>query len=198
VTRTLRAALTIGLLALSGATHAKPVVTFKIDHYEVTGNTVTEIQRSIGKRTPIRSGTKFYGGVTRWKLDTTYKAREMASGGCAVIEPVVYLDVQVLLPKLVPGPRITRPVLAEWDRFLGALRAHEQLHALNGLHTARTLEQRMTNLKTAFNCQKMRDMLTEASQALIKNINQRDIDMDRETNHGETQGAYLNTEIDRR
>ena len=176
--------------------NAKPVTDFELKHYEVTGNTIAEIKRSMAKNSPIRTGNKGFGGVTVWSLDTTYTTVETPDGGCEVRDPKVFLKIKIMLPKLRPGPRLSRRAMAEWERFLGALRAHEMLHAKNGLYTAETIEKRMTNLRTKVSCPRTKEVLNQGSQVLISNITQRDRDMDRDTRHGETQGAYLDERVD--
>lgn len=185
------------MLLASHQAKAKPVTDFELQHYEVTGSTIAEIKRSMAKKSPIRTGNKGFGGVTVWSLDTTYTTVETPDGGCEVRDPKVFLKVKIVLPKLRPGPRLSRQARAEWERFLGALRAHEMLHAKNGLYTAETIEKRMTNLRTKVSCHRTKEVLNQGSQALISNITQRDRDMDRDTRHGETQGAYLDERVDR-
>ena len=114
-----------------------------------------------------------------------------------MLEPKVHLEIKVTLPRLRPGNRISRQAYAEWNRFLGALRAHEKLHALNGKFTAETLEKRMLNLTTGFNCEKTKEMLDKSSRVLINQISQRDVALDRQTVHGRSQGAFLNIAVDR-
>jgi predicted secreted Zn-dependent protease len=118
-----------------------------------------------------------------------------AADGCKVINPVVYLSVQVTLPKLIPGINTTPAVLQEWERFLGALRAHELQHAVSGQHTARKVEQRLSNLQTRYSCERTKAMLTESTAALIHDSNRFDVELDKRTKHGLTQGAYLRDEV---
>lgn len=187
--------LLTGLL-VPAISSAEPIVTFRLEHYEVTGNTVAEIQKSVLARTPVRSASGVYGGATRWHLETSYRTEPLPGGRCAVLDPKVFLEIKVTLPRLKPGTRITRQAYAEWNRFLGALRAHEKLHALNGKFTAETLERRMANLTTGFDCQRTKEVLDKSSRALIDQISQRDVELDRRTVHGRSQGAFLNMAVD--
>lgn len=188
--------LLAGVLLVPGLSSAEPVVTFRIEHYEVTGNTVAEIQQSVLARTPVRSANGVFGGATRWNLETSYRTEPLPGGRCAVLDPKVFLEIRVTLPRLRPGSKITREAFAEWNRFLGALRAHEKLHALNGKFTAETLDRRMVNLTTAFDCQRTKEVLDKSSRALIDQISQRDVELDRKTVHGRSQGAFLNMAVD--
>lgn len=176
---------------------AKPITNFEIQHYPVTGNSIAEIQNSINTNTPVNSGGGKFGGATVWALETEYGTRTTPDGGCSIVEPIVRLNIKVVLPKLVPGSKLSEAGRREWVRFLGALRAHELLHAKNGLYTATTLEKKMTNLRTKVSCERTKEVLNRGSNALIENITQRDRDMDKQTVHGKTQGAYLDIRVDK-
>ncbi len=66
----------------------EPVVNFKVEHYWVTGRSVQEIQASISENAPTRNGDTFFAGATVWNLDSSYDYVPLASGGCAISNPV--------------------------------------------------------------------------------------------------------------
>lgn len=154
-----------------------------------------DIQNSVRANTPIREGDTVYGGATQWKIDTRFTMSSTPTGGCKVEDAVVYLNIFITLPKLQEMPGTRPNVLAEWERFLGALRAHELVHAQNGRYTANTLLKKMTGLKTPMSCSLTREAIETATSSLIERIGARDIVYDKQTQHGATQGAKLNLKI---
>lgn len=100
------------------------------------------------------------------------------------------LDSTIVLPRLIQGGQ-SPIVLAEWERYIGALRAHEQLHANNGKFTAETLASRLYAFKSNLPCPQMRARLDEAVDRLIQNMGAWDQRLDAETQHGKSQGAFL-------
>lgn len=184
------------LMALSPGISASPapIVTFKIQHYEVAGQTVAEIKSSMFRNTPVRGLSGNFGAVTVNSFSTTYNLMPTASGGCEVRNPVVALDSVVTLPRLVIGNQ-TRVVLVEWQRFIGALRAHEMLHAKNGLNIAQTILTRLSTIQTRMPCNQVSVNLNNAIQVLMNNMSEFDRQLDSKTNHGESQGAVLNTNV---
>lgn len=172
-----------------------PVVNFRLEHYPVTGRTLPEIQASIGQNAPSQNGDTYYAGTTVWRLGSTYDFMTLANGGCALTNPQVTVNITISLPTLQNDQQRSLAVLREWNRFYTGLRAHEMLHAANGKRTAQILLNRLSGVRTELPCDRLRVVVSDATQALIKQLGQYDTDLDRQTNHGATQGAALDLNI---
>ncbi len=168
----------------------EPVINFQIRHYEVAGMTTAEISQSVFQNTPVGMDGGRFAAVTHNRFSTSYSAVATTQGGCEVKNARVVLDSTILLPRLVESGQSAR-VLAEWNRYIGALRAHEQLHASNGKFTAETLATRLFAFKSHLPCQQMRVKLDQAVDRLIQNMGDWDRRLDSETQHGKSQGVYL-------
>lgn len=168
----------------------EPVINFQIRHYDVSGMTTAEISQSVFKNTPVRINGGRFGAVTHNRFSTSYSAVSTSTGGCEVKNARVVLDSTIVLPRLVQGGHSPN-VMAEWERYIGALRAHEQLHANNGKYTAETLASRLYAFKSNLPCTQMRSRLDEAVDRLIQNMGEWDRRLDAETQHGKSQGAFL-------
>lgn len=188
--------LSRGLLVFTMATASaaqagpEPTINFKIQHYSVSGSTTAEISNSVFKNTPVSMGGNRFGAVTHNQFQTGYSTVPTASGGCEVKNARITLNSTIVLPSLIQGGQ-SPAVLAEWERYIGALRAHEQMHANNGKYTAQTLANRLYDFSTKFPCQEMRVKLDQAIDRLINNMGVWDQNLDAQTEHGKTQGAYL-------
>lgn len=186
----------IALVLPSGYASAnpQPIVKFDLQYYPVDGETIIDINTSMFSRTPIRTAGGPFAAVTESGIRATYDLLNEADGGCSVRNPVVHLETKMILPKLSPGQR--RPnVNAEWTRFIGALRAHELMHAQNGLAISKTVLKRITGFRTSLSCAETSGRLNAAIQQLIGKMNEYDKHLDKTTNHGETQGTKLNIRI---
>lgn len=181
-------------LALAAAPAAysqpEPIINFQVQHYQVSGRTTAEISASVFHNTPVRMNGGKFGAVTRNEFNTGYSAVATSRGGCEVKNARVILNSTVVLPKLVVNGQ-SRVVLAEFERYLGALRAHEKMHANNGKHTAETVLARLYSFKADMPCREMRVRLDRAVEQLIKNMGIWDQQLDAQTEHGKSQGAYL-------
>lgn len=184
------------LLALSVAwtsavqASPQPMINFNIQHYSVSGSTTAEISASVFRNTPVVIDGSRFGAVTHNQFQTGYSAVSTASGGCEVKNARIMLNSTIVLPNLVKNGQ-TPAVLAEWERYIGALRAHEQMHANNGKYTAETLISRLYNFKAEIPCQVMKARLDQAVDRLINNMGTWDQQLDAQTEHGKSQGAYL-------
>ncbi|MFL1449387.1 DUF922 domain-containing protein [Pseudomonas tritici] len=167
-----------------------PTINFNVQHYRVTGSTSMAIRASVFDNTPVKMQGGRYGAVTRNEFNTGYSVVATYLGGCEVRNARVVLNSTVVLPQLVRDGQ-SAVVMAEWERYLGALRAHEQMHANNGKHTAETVLGRLYNFKANMSCPDMRAKLDAAVGLLIQNMGEWDRRLDAQTEHGKTQGAYL-------
>lgn len=192
--RTELARLTIGAIlafatcAASGAT--SPYVDSRVVTYPVFGETIADIQRSIAGSAPSRSGDAYYAGVTKWSLTANYDLIP-TENGCLLDNGEVYLRLRIHLPALSQKPR-SAAVEREWRRFFNALNAHEALHAQNAHRAAVTLFAKINGTRTDVTCSRARVIAEQATQTLIERISAYDKDLDAQTRHGATQGAYLN------
>jgi len=187
--RRLLASLTVVMSAPLLAS-PQPTINFQLEHYLVSGASTDELERSIFESTPVFISGRRYGAVTKNEFATSYAAVGTSEGGCEVRNVKVLLNSTVILPKLAPG-RYSGALLAEWQRYIGALTAHEMQHANNGKYTAETLAKRLYNFKAPIPCSQMKPKLDQALDRLVKNMGHWDLELDRQTAHGATQGATL-------
>lgn len=178
----------------ASAETSRPKVTFQISYYPVFGRSIAEISNSIGQNTPSKDGDVFYAGVTVWDLSSSY---EMVGTpvGCALANSQVFLNTTIHLPQLAEPGRVSDGVRNEWARFSNALKTHEMMHAKNAYRAASTLLGKINNLTTSVQCDRARVIIQDGTDALIKRITKFDRDLDNETDHGRTQGAFLNLGI---
>lgn len=187
-----RGLIIAALLSGTSAAHAQPepTIDFGISYYDVEGATTAEIRSSVFRNTPIRIKGSPYGAITANRFTTGYSSVGTSSGGCEVKNVRVFLESKITLPRLVINGQ-SGPVLAEWERYIGALRAHEMMHANNGKYTAQTVAGRLYNFKAQMPCSQLRTKLDAAVNQLIHNMGVWDQQLDAQTEHGKSQGAFL-------
>lgn len=169
----------------------RPIVDFQVTYYPVTGQTIPEIQKSIGQNTPSKEGEYYYAGVTIWDLSSNYDLVDTADG-CAVRNSQVYLNTTIHLPRLAEQRHISQGVRSEWSRFSNALKTHEMLHAKNAYRAASTLLGKISRVNTSVPCVRAKTIIQDGTDALIRNITEFDRQLDVKTQHGKSQGAFLN------
>lgn len=168
----------------------EPSIDFSVRYYDVTGSTTDQIRASVFHNTPIRINGSPYGAVTENHFDRAYSAVTTSAGACEVKNVRVHLISRITLPRLVQNGQ-SEAVLSEWQRYIGALRAHEMMHAQNGRYTAETIASRLFSVKSAMPCPQMQQLLNAAVEQLIENMGKWDEQLDAKTEHGRSQGAFL-------
>lgn len=106
-----------------------------------------------------KNGPNGFWGFTEWYVRW--------SGSCKVSVTVDYT-----MPKLDTSQNIPRDVKAKFDVFYAKLLKHEKNHGLHGITAAREIE--------ADKCKN--------SHAIIKKFNRKDLDYDKRTRHGRSEG----------
>ena len=125
--------------------------------YNVSGDDLAEIERQMNWQGP--RGHWAYTR-TRWHWDDDCN---------------VTFSARITLPKLVSRHRLDADELAEWDRMIAVLKAHEMNHVKIGQGWAGAIK--------AANCQNI--------AAIDRESRGKDSAYDRRTGHGRTEGVYL-------
>jgi predicted secreted Zn-dependent protease len=79
----------------------------------------------------------------------------------------------------------------EWDRFIGALWVHERGHAEHGIRAANDIKAKLEGLPPEANCEAAGARANAAAQEILAQYAGIDVDYDRQTEGGKTQGASL-------
>lgn len=184
------------LLALAPlAQAAEPVgATVREQHYLVFGRTIDAIQRSIAERTPVRNAWGAFAGNTKTHYKATYRLVPVGQSGCALTNAAVRAESVVTLPQLAPGT-LPPAVAAEWRRYYLALRSHEYLHVASAREAARITQQWLAGLEIGGPCHAARPRVRAAIEVQIRSLDERDRQLDAVTDHGRSQGAWLDAKV---
>ncbi len=154
--------------------------------YEVFGSTAAELRGSMRERGPLEEERR-WDGYTYWSIDWEYRYAPQ-SGSCEITEASVAFSVRVVLPVWRPTPEVPAPLRRHWERFVAALRVHEDGHVRIGADAARTVLARIGRL-TAPSCDGMADRANRIGHQTLDEFRARQRTYDADTGHGRTQGA---------
>lgn len=145
-------------------------------YYTVNGATERELSREIQLK-----GPQEYAAYTGWEVSWTWPG--YGSLLCDVSSPIVDAEVTVTFPRWDPPVNAPPELIVKWAGFSQALAVHEQGHVDNVYGSLPRIEAAIENA----------DCLTAeaAAQAIIQEMNQFDLDYDRDTGHGRSQGAVF-------
>jgi len=177
------------LLALAAArVRAEVHEALDYDHYEaraVPGHAVSE---ALNEASPFRPDGEVYHSATAWYLDWQVRPEPTTDGRCEVGEVRVALHGQMTLPRLLGG---TAAQQQRFENYLSRLREHELGHYEIGREAARQLEKEFYALKPAKNCAELQKEAREAGALLMPRYEAMGDAYDEQTQHGRTQGAWL-------
>ena len=171
----------VGAPGAASSAYAPPAEV-KVDYYEVQGGDYHSVLRS------LLSGREF-AGRTDWKLSYRYE-KGMDAGGCKVRSVTTKLELGMSLPRWMPPPGAPADLIGRWERFMAALRMHENGHVQN----ARQLEgeaKRALSALSSSNCGALDAALRARFDQMLEQGRARDRDYDERTGHGKAQDAVF-------
>lgn len=166
--------------ALATFTHAAAQV--QVDYYDVQGRDFNSLLAALNAR------GEFHGRAD-WKLAYTYRSRAGA-GKCGVESVRTTLELRLTLPRWTPPPGTAPDLPGRWERYLAALRTHEEGHLDNGRSFETALNAAFAGM-SAPDCAALDAALREHYGRLLEQYRARDVDYDRRTGHGRAQGAWF-------
>jgi predicted secreted Zn-dependent protease len=156
--------------------------------YAVSGDNASELRSDLDrKRPPSPDGRRFDANVL-WSLTWSFHF-DLQSRACALTDATVDLQMLVRLPVLAAGAAPSQAVRERWEDFALLLETHEAGHVDTYFDGARRLQDAFADVQPAASCDELRAVLADVGAAAIEAIRAADIEYDRLTDHGRTQGA---------
>lgn len=154
--------------------------------YDVRGLTRQEIMRSLSEeaRRNVRGG---FRGYHQWQI--SWQFRYAASGaGCEITSSIVQLQSETTLPRWIDRERADSALIVEWDRYIGALRTHENGHR-DIAHRAVAQIQRAIRRTRAGTCTSISGVANRTARDILERHQRENREYDEKTRHGAAQGA---------
>lgn len=181
-------AVTIFCSGLQATTDATEPLT--IHTYDVHGSTVNEIASDLNRNSPLILQGRRMQGVTEWKIQTSYRWR-IDENRCVLDQFDATLKVEMTLPHWVQPKRPSPQLVQQWERYIAALRTHENGHFEIGEDAQQEMSTRAKSLGPAADCQILAQQINDLIAAVVDAHHRLEVEYDDKTNHGETQGAHF-------
>jgi predicted secreted Zn-dependent protease len=134
-------------------------------------------------------GNKF---VAKTDWDVSWQVHTLSNTEiCMVSDVIVDVAIKYTYPKwsdIAFAPSSDRQL---WNKFIDALRKHEEGHALIGQEAGKMIEKALIDLKTVTNCKELEVLVRNKADLIHQEYIARDAAYDGETDHGKSQGAIL-------
>lgn len=156
--------------------------------YAVTGNPSVSLLQLLDAASPIRENGKSFHGYTKWYVSWRYRWNENADGGCRISSVTTQVEGRMTLPRLVGGSAEQR---LRFDTYLAALRKHELGHYTIAQQAGREIDAKILALPPMRNCASLESAANHLGHRLLNQHLAREKQYDATTEHGKTQGAWL-------
>jgi predicted secreted Zn-dependent protease len=161
----------------------------KIAYYDVAGSNAETLGQQIKTKGPL-DGHHRFAAHTDWHVEWTYRYRPTSSG-CELTSVSVSLSGTILLPRWIHGSDAPDALVEKWDRYLAALRLHENGHYAHGMSAAKEIEAMAKSFHGSGDCPAVVSEFNDRAHSIIDKYKALDAAYDRETDHGRTQGAQF-------
>jgi predicted secreted Zn-dependent protease len=128
--------------------------------------------------------------LTTWDITWSYAYRERP-GACSIDDLAVRADISVVMPSWEPPAEADVDLIADWGRYVDALRRHERGHEENGLGRATDVRDTLLALGARSTCASLEQAADAAGEKIIEAGLEWDRRYDDDTGHGATQGVVF-------
>jgi len=160
---------------------------FAIDYFTVNGETSLQLSSEIDAKGPVGEDGRRSDGYTRWRMSWNF-GMNSDTAGCGVSRVAVDLDIHMTLPRWDMPSGATPQLIARWNRYLAALRMHEDGHRQRAEAAADELRRTLAR-ERAPDCRTLENRLDSMANALLAKLRARQAAYDRETKFGQNQGV---------
>ncbi len=176
---------------LTAKSASVPRVSLNVVYYAIQGSTAEELRSQINQNSPVdvRSSRR-YAAYTEWEVSWYYRSNRK-SHECSLNSPQINTAVRMTLPRWTPPANAPAPLKTQWNRYLKALRLHEEGHQQHGIKAGQEILQILKQMPTFQSCQILASTANREADQIIKKYNQQDISYDQRTKHGAMQGAVF-------
>jgi len=167
--------------------------TFNVVAYPVSGKTTTDLTRALDAKAiadPHEPGSRYYA-MTEWHVASDWQWLS-TTRGCELERANVTVALTMTLPTLATRQGLTPDLLTRWDKFIANTITHEKGHVTRALNGGRDYQRALGNLTPqAGTCLAMRPTLDNLFRQHLDAIDRVNVQYDKETDHGATQGAVF-------
>jgi predicted secreted Zn-dependent protease len=153
----------------------------EIRYYDVQGSDYGSLLAALN----ARGGSH---GQAEWTVSYHYEPRR-AGRNCNVGSLTTTVGLVMNLPRWSPPPGAPARLVAQWQRYVTALRAHEEGHFAIGREMAHELKRSLAVTKAR--CELLESTVKSQYGVLLERFRARDRAYDFETAHGKSQGAVF-------
>jgi len=180
------------VLLIASATAPAPAFAdrndFAIEYFTINGDTSLGLSREIDAKGPVGEDGRRSDGYTSWHIGWSFGLNSDGKS-CTAGRITVDLDIRMTLPRWDTPPGADPRLITRWNRYLAALRTHEDGHRYRAETAAGELRRALPG-ERAPDCRTLEIRLDSMANALLAELKLRQAAYDRETDFGRKQGVH--------
>lgn len=154
-------------------------------YYTVYGHTINEVQRQLSQCSPTG-----YFATTNYNMNWMYSTRRVSGELCAITHVRVGMHIAAQYPSWQADGLSSAQLASQWQQLSASLVNHEQGHVTRNLQTAQSLVTSLRAIPPA-GCSQIKAQATSIVNDHYTRLKAAHNSYDVQTNHGQTQGAWL-------
>lgn len=177
------------LLMASALSMAEVSVSEKYQYYVVFPESKSAIARELLNKSPIKENDQVFFGYAhsyiRWHFNWKYNSER-----CWITSVSTVLETTYTLPELGNNVPSVNNV---WRQWFPNLERHEKGHHEIAVSIAERIDQKILTMPAYPNCRQLEQKANQIGHGLIAEMDKLNKKYDQDTNHGETEGAFLSS-----
>lgn len=161
----------------------------RLVYYDVAGHSARELRDDLNNKGPLDHGKRF-DAHTAWRVTWTFLYAPEGNG-CKVTKVNASLDGTIELPRWQHRGDASPTLVGKWERYLAALRVHEDGHYAHGVAAEREIDALGQSFRITGSCTAMAKAFNDEANAIVARYAAMDATYDRDTDHGRSQGAVF-------
>jgi len=180
------------LIVLSNSVCAEVAENFRVAYYPVYVHSGATLLSQFNAASTIRENGEVFHAYTHWDIHWSYRWNTDGSGQCRLISVSTKLDIIMTLPEARGASSSQQQVVSSYSR---ALREHEQGHYDIARRAASDIDQSLLMLPAMTDCKLLDTRANAKGYELLEKYNELSRQYDKNTQHGKTQGAWLDRRL---
>ncbi len=157
--------------------------------YDISGNSLNQLREQINQKGTKWNDGKVYSALTNWDIHYKYSVTSN-NGRYSVRSADTTVEICYYLPRL-DANSCTPELASRWKDYFAHLQRHEYGHKDLAVQTASQLNEMFATLPSFGSEEELAAEITKRTEEKFRHLKEIQIDYDRDTRHGETQGAML-------
>jgi predicted secreted Zn-dependent protease len=148
----------------------------------------TTLLSALDAASPIRTGRRTFHGFAAWNIEWRYTWEPLDGGYCRIRNLQTVLTTEITLPHLVTASVDEQ---GRFSGYLNALREHELGHHSIARAAAARIDAAVGALAPQPSCDRLETAVNAIGHREVESARAEEIEYDRSTQYGRTQGAWL-------